>query len=266
MPPTSRDETRESGGPRFYVEPPLRSTPGGAVTLSSQESRHAVRVLRLEAGAAVTLMDGEGTLAGASLIEADPRRAVCRVEAVQNVEPPGVRVTLATAIPKGPRGDAMVEAVSQLGADLLVPLASRHAVVRPGEGKLERYRRAAIESAKQCGRAWAMRVEEAASVEDVLQEGAKLKLLLDPDGEPTRAVMEGLTGPVGPVVGVVASVREVREVREVMLLVGPEGGWHERERAAAEAAGCVPWRIGPHVLRIETAAAAGVAVVRALLT
>lgn len=245
-----------TGGPRFFHEPLEGVEEGISLELSAGESRHAVRVLRLEVGAGVELFDGRGRVACATLERADPRAAVCRVESVTRVGRV-VGLTVATAIPKGPRGEPMVEGLSQLGVDRLVPLASGRAVVRPGEGKLERYRRGAIESAKQCGRAWVMEVAESATFEAVLAEPDRVKLLLDPRGEWGADVLgrisEARRGGLGSGGG-----------GGVLVLIGPEGGWEARELAAAEAAGCIRWRIGSHIMRIETAAVAAAAIVGAV--
>lgn len=222
---------------------------GQLVSLDPDQSRHAQRVLRLGAGAAVQLIDGRGHVARATIAEADGRVVACRVDSVERVERVLPQITLASAIPKGPRGDAMANDLAQLGADVLVPMRTARSVVHPGDGKLERYRKHAAEAGKQSGRAWFMAVAPLTAFVAVLEThaGAEVKLLADPAGEPTAAIAARLV-----------------DAETVVVLVGPEGGFTQEEAAAARDAGFVPWHFAPHILRVETAAAAAVAVLRAL--
>jgi len=246
--------------PRFYVGPadPPRIGPssalpasalavGGRVTLDDDESRHALRVLRLSESDCVELIDGTGTLAAATIVSTAAKRATCQVSALHRVDPPRPHLTLATAIPKGPRGDDMVNDLAQLGVDELVPLRTARSVVDPRDTKLARYQRAAIEAAKQCGRAWMMRVGETLDFEAALGLGAELTLLADPAGEPASAVRERL-----------------HSASRVLVLIGPEGGLTDAETAMAAARAAIRWRYNENILRIETAAAAAVAILRSL--
>ncbi|XAM01249.1 RsmE family RNA methyltransferase [Phycisphaeraceae bacterium D3-23] len=233
---------------------------GRVVALDRDQSRHAQRVLRLEAGDPVQLLDGQGHVARAKVAEISGAGVSCVVESVRRVDQVRPQIILATAIPKGPRGDAMANDLAQLGADVLVPMRTARSVVHPGDGKLERYRKQSAEAGKQCGRAWWMAVAELTAFDAVLSEygassgsdgdadeDATLRLLANPAGEPTGAIASRLTGAALAVV-----------------LVGPEGGFTPQEIDAARDAGFVPWRFAPHILRVETAAAAAVAVLRAL--
>ena len=141
----------------------------------------------------------------------------------------------------------MANDLAQLGADVWVPMRTRRSVVHPGEPKLDRYRKASAEAAKQCGRPWWMQVAPLTPFEQVLAAHAEagLRLLADPAGEPTSAVAHGLAG-----------------VETAVVLIGPEGGFTDEEKQAARSAGFVSWRFAEHVLRVETAGAAAVAVLR----
>jgi len=79
---------------------------------------------------------------------------------------------------------------------------------------------------------------------------------LDPGGYDLGLIAQPGTGQKIDLVG------ELKHAKRVLILIGPEGGWADPERAWAKQAGCRPWALGPHVLRIETAAAAAVAIVR----
>ncbi|MEM9413903.1 MAG: RsmE family RNA methyltransferase [Planctomycetota bacterium] len=230
------------------------------VLLDRDQSRHAQRVLRLDAGDRVQLLDGRGTVAQAKIVELGGAGVSCEVVSIDRAARPSPQVTLASAIPKGPRGDAMANDLAQLGADVLVPMRTARSVVHPGDGKLDRYRKQSAEAGKQCGRSWWMEVAGLAEFDAVLaehgaragqsddaQRGKVLRLLADPAGASTSAIAPQLAG-----------------ADSVVVLVGPEGGFTAQEAAAAREAGFLPWRFAPHILRVETAAAAVVAVLRTL--
>jgi 16S rRNA (uracil1498-N3)-methyltransferase len=194
----------------------------------------------------VQLIDGRGTIAKATLANTQPGQTTCSIESIQHVPAPSPRIELATAIPKGPRADAMVNDLAQLGTDLLIPLMSQRSVVHPRDNKLERFAKAAAEAGKQSGNAWFMRVDEPSAFEDALDCDAELKLVADPYAQPITDLPTHLNS-----------------VSTVRVLIGPEGGLTDEELAAARDAGFTPWRYSPNVLRIETAAAAAVAILRA---
>lgn len=215
-----------------------------SVHLGVEEARHARRVLRLTVGDAVALFDGRGGTAKGVIAGFDVGMAV-RIQGVDQQPPPRPRLDLAVCLPKGSRTDDMVSQLSQLGADTLIPLRTQRSVVDARPAKLERLGRAAIESAKQCGRAWVMTVAGAVDFADVLRGDQDLKLIADVTEAQNRDLATRLA-----------------DAKHVLVLIGPEGGWTDEERIAAHAAGCRPWRLGPHVMRIETAAAATAAIVR----
>jgi len=128
-----------------------------------------------------------------------------------------------------------------------VPLRTARSVVDPREAKVERLARLATESAKQCGRAWLMRVAATVELGKVLRQTCDLGLVMDPGGE----AVAGLPG-------------RLRDAGRVVLIVGPEGGLTEAELRESENAGFARWSVGPHVLRVETAACVGAGVLRYL--
>jgi 16S rRNA (uracil1498-N3)-methyltransferase len=251
---------------RFFVPDLRRQLPqegqaGGdrtRVPLPDDQGHHARSVLRLAGGEEVVLFDGAGAWAGGTVVAGGPKARETLVEVTRAVTvdpPPAIRLTLATAVPKGERAEWLVEQASQLNAWRVQWLACDRGVVKPREGgqKLEKWRRLAVESAKQCGRTHVMGVDEPRDLADVVgaagAAGARL-LWLDPRGK--RAAAE--------------AVREMA-AGEVVALIGPEGGWSERETRLLAAAGTggagEPVRLTTTVLRIETACAAVAAVVMA---
>jgi 16S rRNA (uracil1498-N3)-methyltransferase len=222
---------------------------GEVVQLPAEQTHHALRVLRLKAGDAVELFDGAGLVAAGELVVSGGRSAGVRVRRAQRQASVGPVLHVATAWPKGPRADAMVDQLGQLGVDRLTPLLTERGVVRPGDRVVQRAGRTAVSAAKQSRRATVMRVEPAAVLGVVLDEdGGETRLVLDVAGDTAGA---GLGG-------------RLRAAGRVLVLVGPEGGWTPGELESMQAAGCERWRVGPHVMRIATAAATAAALVRYL--
>ncbi|HET9608370.1 MAG TPA: RsmE family RNA methyltransferase [Acidimicrobiales bacterium] len=195
-----------------------------APRLSSGDHHHLARVLRLPPGSEVTVGDGAGRwrparLTGGPEVEplgdavADPRPA-----------PP---LTVAFALVKGDRPELVVQKLTELGVDRIVPFAADRSVVRWDERKADRQAARLVEVARhaamQCRRTWLPQVDRLASFADVAgQRGAAMA---DIEGDPPS-----LAHPT--------------------VLVGPEGGWSRAERSASLP--CV--RIAAHVLRADTAA------------
>jgi len=131
----------------------------------------------------------------------------------------------------------MIDQVSQVGAASWTPIATKLGVVDPGASKLDRMERIAVESAKQSGRAHLMALRRKSSLEDVLASGG------------TIVVADGSGGPY-----------ERTGADSIVVVVGPEGGLLPEELEAARTAGARVVSLGPHAMRIETAAAVAVAV------
>lgn len=218
--------------------------PGVMISVSGDEAQHATRVKRLTQGDAIEVLNGTGQIASAIIERVGSRKEHqldLRIEAVESHPPPSPRVEVWSAAPKGARLDEMIEGLSQTGCVLWRALICERTIVEPREGKLARLERIAGESAKQCGRAWTMLIGEPVAFGDALAApGAERVLIADASG---------------------ADVHELTRIacRSMRLLVGPEGGLSPAEVAAARAAGIEFVRLGPHIMRIETAAVVGCA-------
>ncbi len=227
---------------RFYCE----NLSNASVELHPDDAVHARKVLRLAVGHTVHLFDGRGTTAEGTLIELTRR---CVVDVTKRNDTPRLLpgVDVAVALPKGSRADVLVEKLSELGADRIIPLITERTVVEPRPAKLERYERMAIESAKQCGRAWLMQVSPPTPFDVMLRDSDHdTRLIADMQQlQPTEDQASKLS-----------------EAKRVLVMVGPEGGWTDNERTAARDAGFTAWCFAPYVLRVETAAIAATACIR----
>lgn len=224
------------------------SGPGSVVAIGGDEARHALRTKRLRPGEPVELFDGAGRVAMGEVETPTgargnrERELLVRVISERVVEQESPRIEVWSATPKGARVDELVEGLSEVGAASWVPLRAARTVVDPRPAKLDRLRRLAVESAKQCGRAWILEIDRERTFSDALTPRAGVRIVL----------ADGGGGSYQPV-GVAPEV--------VRLLIGPEGGWTDAEREQARSAGAVVARFGPHLMRIETAAVAAAAIV-----
>lgn len=234
--------------PRLFVDAPIRLA--HETLLPAETAAHGVRVLRLRAGDRVTLFNGEGGEYQATIRRADKRGVAVMVDAHQAVERESLlSITLAQGISKGDRMDYTIQKAVELGVTRIVPLETERTTVRLDQERvvkrLVHWRRVAISACEQCGR---NRVPAILPVMPVAQwcerPVAGLQLVLAPEAK------QGL--------------RELPElIQEVTLLVGPEGGWADAELRLAERSGYRSLRLGPRVLRTETAPIAAIAVIQA---
>jgi len=212
------------------------------VVLDGAEARHLSSVLRLGPGDAVELFDGRGAWAGAEIVGVGRREIELAIrESGHDAAVQGPELVMATAIPKGDRVRSLVEKLTELGVDRLVPLKTRHSVVHPRDSKLKKMQQAVISACKQCGRNRLMRIDGLTGWDELLAVENQ-SLVIAERGAATVGESSVLVS--GEVTG------------SLVLCVGPEGGWSVDELVAAEAAGATRVGLGRHVLRIETAAVA----------
>ncbi|MGE5623906.1 MAG: 16S rRNA (uracil(1498)-N(3))-methyltransferase [Methanocella sp.] len=238
--------------PRFFCGPSDRT--GETISLPEAEARHAVRVLRLGPGARITVLDNSGLEHEAIIEEADSEdgRASVRariVESRQRSTEPAPDFILLQGLPKGDKMDLIVEKATELGVQRIVPFLAERSVSRPdsqaGEKKAERWRRIALEAAKQAGRAVVPEVEAPQSLDTALASLPDGCWLLVPwEGERRRGLAEAV---------VAHNSEKSGEAGPVAVLIGPEGGLSQAEVGSAAAAGGVTVSLGPRILRTETA-------------
>lgn len=241
--------------PHVYVADPLDGADVGERTALPEGALHHLRrVLRLADGARLSLTDGRGFLADATLQGHD---AVLAAAAVVTPEPQP-RIVLAQALSKGRRAEDAVRVACELGVDRIVPVVAARTQGRPdaraAEALVARWQGVAVAALEQSR--GARLAEVATPVDRVVaaapaQDGV-LRLLAVPGGEPLPALPAIAGGPGA-------------DLEEVVVAVGPEGGWTPEEVAAASSDGWLPVGLGPTVLRTEHAGPVAVAVVAALL-
>lgn len=233
---------------RVHVPGPLAA--GRLCAVQGDAANHIARVLRLGAGDALIVFDGEGG-EYAARIEAvrkgEVTVAVLERRAVGRESP--LPLTLAQGVSRGERMDWVVQKATELGVSRLVPVLTERSVVRldprQAQSKRRHWQGIAVAACEQSGRD---RVPEVASPVALVQFLRALpqggtRLLLSPEGS---AALEALAPPAG----------------DLIVLIGPEGGLTEDERRAACGQGFTALRLGPRVLRTETAAVAALALLQ----
>jgi 16S rRNA (uracil1498-N3)-methyltransferase len=228
---------------RFFTDPPR----AGVAELRGEDARHLTRVLRVEPGQKFEISDNQSVYL-AEIVEACGDRVQFRILEPVESPPPPVRITLCAALVKFDRFEWIVEKATELGVERILPVEaarSEKGLAEASRKRLERWQRIARESSQQSRRARLPEILSVARFDRCLATEAAHRYFLDEAGAP-------------PLLGALPAVRASTDT--VALLLGPEGGWTDAERAQASAS-WQPVSLGPQVLRAETAAVAGLAVV-----
>ena len=242
--------SRSKPPPRVHVPAPVPAH--GECDLPAAQAHYLERVLRLAPGDAVTAFDGEGCEYDAELVRGRRGALALRLRAGRAVDrEASVAVTLAQGISSGERMDYTVQKAVELGVTAIQPLSTERSVVRlsaeRAAKRVAHWHGIAVAACEQSGRNHVPEVYPVSSVTSWLARvpSDALRLTLSPDAAST---LREIDRPGGPIV----------------LLVGPEGGLSPRERDDARVAGFSGLRLGPRVLRTETAALAALAAMQAL--
>lgn len=237
--------------PRLYV--PSLSPDARVLSLPPDEAAHLVRVLRVKPGWAVRIFDGRGSEREARVTRVGRHEVV--VEVGERITPAAecrVRVILAQAVLKGDKTDDVIRDAVMMGVAGVQPLLTARADVPAAAftrgGRIERWRRIAIASAKQCGRAVVPEIHLPRSLPECLavHRCDVRVLLVEPSAAARLPDVAGLA----------------LEPSSALVLVGPEGGWTTDEVAAAVDAGCVAVTLGPRTLRADATSLVALAVLQ----
>ncbi|HEY7173070.1 MAG TPA: 16S rRNA (uracil(1498)-N(3))-methyltransferase [Vicinamibacterales bacterium] len=240
---------------RFFA--PALDPGDETVLLPRDEAEHLTRVLRIGVGDTVAVFDGRGREFLARVASAD-RRDV-RVTLLSRIEPPpepAVPLTLAQAVLKGDKMDEVVRDAVMLGVAAVQPIVTRRTEVTVAAlvrgARVERWRRVALASAKQSRRAVLPEVRMPLTFDNYLEEpAAGLRLML---------VEPAATSDVEPL----AVLRQERTPSDAVLMIGPEGGWEEREWSAARERGIRLMSLGGRTLRADAVPVAAISVLEFL--
>jgi 16S rRNA (uracil1498-N3)-methyltransferase len=231
---------------RACVDAPLAV--GARVALPEDVAGHLVRVLRLREGDACTLFNGDGCDYDARIVSTSKNSAEAEIESAREVRNESqLRIVLVQGIARGEKMDLILQKATELGVAGIVPVHGERGEVRldgeRAEKRLRHWRSVVVSACEQSGRARIPEVAAPRALADALADLPAMRLLLDPEA----------TQPLPSTIGDDACA----------LAIGPEGGWSASDHAMLQAAGFVGARLGPRVLRTETAGLAAIAALQA---
>jgi 16S rRNA (uracil1498-N3)-methyltransferase len=218
-----------------------------ALELEPEPSRHIARVLRMVVGNTLTLFNGSGGEYTAVITQVSKHAVTVQTGAhLPGLAESPLEIHLGIGLSRGERMDWVMQKATELGVTCITPLRTEHCAVKlsaeRGEKKLRHWQQVVTSACEQSGRCRIPNVEAIVSLTEWVQASqAERRLILDPGADDSD------TGPAP---------------RSVALLVGPEGGFSSTEIAAAGAAGFTALRLGPRILRTETAPLAAIALVQ----
>jgi 16S rRNA (uracil1498-N3)-methyltransferase len=223
---------------RFYVSFPLAI---GDVMVDGPEAHHLAVVSRMRPGDRVILFNGDGCDYAATIQTIAKKHVALTVESVAcpGRERP-FRLEMAVPLPKGDRGQFLIEKLTELGVAVYAPLQTQRSVMHPSDAKMEKLERYVIEASKQCCRNTLMAIEPLAKWSDYGAQSrpSSVKWMAHPGGSSLKELQVASAG------------------KDVVIAIGPEGGWTDDEVEQGRGHGWEIVDLGPRILRVETAAIA----------
>jgi len=233
---------------RFYLPP--EQCRGSILELTGDEAHHALRVLRVQTGEHVTVLDGAGQELICEVRDATKRTVTLAVRRKTSSPPLPCQITLLQAVTKAKAMDYVVQKATELGAACVVPILSERTVVHlDGENatdKAEKWQQIAIESIKQCGSPWLTKIEPPVTLKSYLARREKFDL-------PLIASLQADGRQPGDY------IQQFRETHKHLpatacVWIGPEGDFSPAEMNVIKTEGALPITLGRLVLRSDTAA------------
>ncbi|MFT9077749.1 16S rRNA (uracil(1498)-N(3))-methyltransferase [Ethanoligenens sp.] len=223
--------------PRFFTQ----EVDAATARITGPDAVHIARVLRMRPGEQITVCDLAGSDYLCEILSAKSDAVDLRVlEQRPTVAEPTVHVTLFQGLPKADKMELIVQKSVELGVSRIVPVLTARCVSRPDKAvmakKTERWRKIALEAAKQSGRGKLPRVDDTMGFTEAVQELGQMErgiLFYEKGGDTHRDLWSG--------------------AREIGVCIGPEGGFADEEVALAVRAGAHICTLGPRILRTETA-------------
>lgn len=233
--------------PRVYY--PIELKPGSVVTLDQHSSNHLLKVLRLHCGENLILFNGNNLEFTATLTTITKQQATVTINSsnIRNSESP-LQIHLGQGISRGEKMDFTIQKAVELGVHAITPLFTEFCNVKLQaerlENRLRHWNGIIVNACEQSGRCYLPQLNHAVKLETWLPAQAELCFVLDPTGITTLDAVQSTP-------------------KKITLLVGPEGGLSESELTLAKKHGFIPLKLGPRILRTETAALVAISVLQA---
>ncbi len=233
---------------RFYLPP--EHCRNSTLALTDDEAHHALRVLRIQTGERITVLDGAGHELICEVREATKRTITLDVLHKNASTPLPCQITLLQAVPKAKAMDYIIQKATELGAARVVPILSERVVTHLDESdaadKSAKWQTIAIESIKQCGSPWLTKIEPPVTLKNYLARREKFDLpliaSLQGDSRHPRAFIQQFRD------------EHTRAPTTACVWIGPEGDFSPAEMNLIKADGALPITLGRLVLRSDTAA------------
>jgi len=227
---------------RFFLSQPVVDQ---KVTLADDQAHHLARVMRAKPGDQITLFDGRGNEYLADVAEVSKKSVALNIESSTFAPDPNLpEIVVACALPKGDRQKFLIEKMVELGANRFVPLKTTRSVAEASAKVVERIEKQVVEASKQCRRSWLMDVCPETTIDSLVSEFREFdgsRLVADPYATRNDLLFRD---------------------EACVIAIGPEGGFTDEESQLLSSSDWTPVCFSPNVLRIETAAAAAVAIAR----
>ena len=230
----------------FYTPQPAEEH--DTICITGSEARHMATVLRLQENTEIELYDGKGGAVLGKILQVSGREVVITVISRTLHDDSGIPLTLVQAMLKGKKMDLLIQKATELGVQTFRPVASRFCEKKNHNTRTaQRWQRIMLEACKQCGRPIPMQIAPPAALHS-LQPVDNCNLIMPWEDEDSR--------PLSPAL--------LKNNLPTILLIGPEGGFHQDEVTFARGLGFSTVSLGPRILRAETAALTATAIVQYL--
>lgn len=222
---------------------------GDELLLDEKESQHLAKVLRIQVGDSVQVLDGQGVMADCNITKVERKSVLLEVMERNEAVRPKPFVHMVVSMTKASRWEEIIRPLTEMGAGGITPLLSQRTEVRHPEEKLEskllKWKKLAVEACKQSGNAWLPKIDHPRTLDCILNDPEDPLLMASLRSTPSEA-----------------SLAFGGRAEKFSLIIGPEGGWTEKEENLAVEKGVLLFSLGPTVLRVETAAICALAVAR----
>ena len=228
---------------RFYID----HIDDDKVYLTDSEQLHHLKdVLRLKVDDEVIVFDSQGNEYAGVITKIERKQAELKVTPIKSTRNHKTKLTIACAIPKGSRMDDIIDYLTQLGVERIIPMWTERVVIKlddvKTESRLKRWRKIAQNAARQSQRSSIPLIEPVTRLENVISDSHDYDLKLIPTLAGERRLMKD-------------AIAEARP-NDIIVLVGPEGDFTSEEIELAQSEGFIPVSLGDTVLRVATAAVA----------
>lgn len=229
---------------QYFVEEDLQR--GTKVKLNEEQSHHIQHVLRMKANDIIRIANHQGVVFQAH-VEMDGKVVMACLDELLEENPDSLEITLAQGLIKGEKWDYLIQKVCELGVTTIQPVMMQRCVVKVKEEKsdkkLQRWNKIALEACEQCKRATLVHVEDVCDLKTIADQEYDLKLLAF-EGADHKAMKLKDT------------LSNYPDLKRVLCMIGPEGGFEDKEVTYLLDHGFVCVSLGKRILRAETAALA----------